>query len=164
MEENNIIEQKDKIKYMKMAILQAKKAGQLDEVPIGCVIVKGGKVLAKGYNKKHTKKNPLCHAEIIAINKAVKKIGDWRLEGCSLFVTLEPCIMCSGAIVSSRMQQVFFGAFEQKGGGCKSLYNLMENNGLNHTVKCEGGILQEECSHLINDYFKQKRKKKQKEQ
>lgn len=147
--------------YMKVAIGLAEKAFKKDDVPIGCVIVKDGRIIAEGYNKKEKKGNPLCHAEIIAINKAVKKIGDWRLNGCTLYVTLEPCPMCAGAIAGARVSRVVFGAYEPKSGCAGSLYDILSESGLNHKVECLGGVLKEECSELIKKYFASKRKAKE---
>ena len=145
---------------MKEAIRQAKKARALDETPIGAVVVKDGQVIARGCNKRETKGNSLCHAEIIAINKACKKIGDWRLEGCELYVTLEPCPMCAGAIIQSRIEKVYFGAYDYKAGCAESKINLFEENLFNHNVKVQGGILQNECSELLKDFFKELRLRK----
>ena len=145
---------------MEKALLLAKKAMNKNEVPIGCVIVKDDKVIASAYNKKERTKNPLNHAEMIAIKKAVKKIGDWRLNGCTMFVTLEPCPMCAGGIANARLDRVVFGAYEPKSGCAGSLYDILSNNGLNHTVEHVGGVLGERCATLLKEYFAQKRKKK----
>lgn len=147
-------------KWMKEAIKQAKKAAQKDEVPIGCVIVKDDQIIARAYNKREMKQCSTAHAEILAIEKACKKLGSWRLEDCDLYVTLEPCPMCSGAIIQSRIQNVIFGAYDPKGGCMGSNMNINDVRGFNHYPDIEGGILQDECSRLLKDFFKAKRKKK----
>ena len=146
-------------KFMQKALRQAHKALSLDEVPIGAVIVKDGKVIASGYNKVESTNIATEHAEIIAIRKACKKLGGWRLDGCEMFVTLEPCPMCAGAIVNARIKKVYFGAYEPKSGSAQSKHKVLTESGLNHTTLYEGGILQEECSSLLTNYFKSKRKK-----
>ena len=145
-------------KYMKEALKQAKKALALGEVPIGCVIVYEGQIIGRGYNRRNTDKNTLAHAEITAINKASKKIGDWRLEGCTLYVTLEPCPMCAGAIINSRIERVVFGAYDKKAGSCGSVVNLFELP-YNHKPELLGGVLEEECAELLSSFFKKLRKK-----
>ncbi|MBO5208146.1 MAG: tRNA adenosine(34) deaminase TadA [Lachnospiraceae bacterium] len=144
-------------KYMKEAIKQAKKAYALGEVPIGCVIVHDGKIIARGYNRRNTDKNTLAHAEITAINKASKKLGDWRLEECSLYVTLEPCQMCAGAIVQARVTEVIMGSMNPKAGCGGSILNLLEMQEFNHQVIVRRGILEEECSNLLTSFFKELR-------
>ena len=146
------------IKYMKEALKEAKKAELLDEVPIGCVIVKDDKVIARGHNIRESKKNPIGHAEIIAISKASKKLNSWRLENCDIYVTLEPCIMCSGAIIQSRIKHIYFGAFDPKGGALGSSIDVLKANNINHHPEVTSGVLQEECSSIISNYFKSKRK------
>lgn len=141
-------------KYMKEAIRQARKAGALGEVPIGCVIVYEGKIIGRGYNRRNTDKNTLAHAEITAINRASKKMGDWRLEGCTLYVTLEPCQMCAGAIVQARIDEVVMGAMNPKAGCCGSILNLLEVPDFNHQVRATRGVLEEECSRMLRDFFK----------
>ncbi len=148
------------IKYMKEALKEAKKAELIDEVPIGCVIVKDDKIIARGHNQRETKQSPIGHAEIIAINKASKKLKSWRLEGCDIYVTLEPCIMCSGAIIQSRINKVYYGASDPKGGALGSSINVLEANNINHHPKVVSGILKEECSSIITNYFKAKRQSK----
>lgn len=148
------------IKYMKEAIKEAKKAQLIDEVPIGCVIVKDDKIIARGHNQRETKQSPIGHAEIIAINKASKKLKSWRLEGCDIYVTLEPCIMCSGAIIQSRINKVYYGSSDPKGGALGSSINVLEANNINHHPKVVSGILKEECSSIITNYFKAKRQSK----
>ncbi|MBQ6806195.1 MAG: tRNA adenosine(34) deaminase TadA [Lachnospiraceae bacterium] len=144
-------------KYMKEAIKQAKKAYALGEVPIGCVIVHAGKIIARGYNRRNTDKNTLAHAEITAINRASKKLGDWRLEECSLYVTLEPCQMCAGAIVQARVTEVIMGSMNPKAGCGGSILNLLEMKEFNHQVIVRRGILEAECSNLLTTFFKELR-------
>ena len=145
---------------MKEAIRQAKKARALEEVPIGCVIVCDGKIIARGYNRRNTDKNTLSHAELNAIRKASKKLGDWRLEGCTMYVTLEPCQMCAGALVQSRIDRVVIGSMNPKAGCAGSVLNLLEMDGFNHKVEVEQGVLQEECSSMLSDFFRELREKK----
>ena len=144
---------------MKKALAQAQLAASKDEVPIGCVIVYKDKILSRAYNQREKKKSSLAHAEILAIEKACKKLGSWRLEDCTLYVTLEPCPMCTGAIIQSRIPRVVFGAYDPKGGCMGSCTNLLEVKGFNHYPTIEGGILQEECASLLKAFFRQKRKK-----
>lgn len=141
-------------KYMKAAITQAKKAMALGEVPIGCVIVYENKIIGRGYNRRNTDKNTLAHAEITAINKASKKIGDWRLEDCILYVTLEPCQMCSGAIVQARIPKVVMGCMNPKAGCAGSILNILNMPQFNHQVETTKGVLEEECSSLLKTFFK----------
>ena len=145
------------IKYMKEALKQAKKAYALGEVPIGCVIVYDDQIIAKGYNRRNTDKNTLAHAEITAINRASKKIGDWRLEGCTLYVTLEPCQMCSGAIVQSRITNVVMGCMNPKAGCGGSILNILEMPEFNHQVNVTRGVMEEECSQILQEFFKELR-------
>ena len=147
-------------KYMREAIRQAKKAWALDEVPIGCVFVFDGKIIARGYNRRNTDRNTLSHAELNAIKKASKKLGDWRLEGCTMYVTLEPCQMCAGAIVQARIDEVVIGSMNPKAGCAGSVLNLLDIPQFNHQVKITRGILQEECSALLSDFFRELRKRK----
>lgn len=144
-------------KYMKEALKQAKKAYLLGEVPIGCVIVYDGKIIGRGYNRRNTDKNTLAHAEMTAIRKASSKIGDWRLEGCTLYVTLEPCQMCSGAIVQARITEVVMGSMNPKAGCGGSILNILEMPQFNHQVKVTRGILEEECSQMLTTFFKELR-------
>lgn len=146
------------IKYMTMALLEAKKSFNEDEVPIGAVLVKDGQVIAKAHNKIEQKQQAIAHAEILAIEKASKKLKSWRLDGVEMYVTLEPCPMCAGAIVNSRIDKVYFGAFEKKSGSAESKFKILSDSGLNHKTLYEGGILENECSTLIKSYFKGKRK------
>ncbi len=149
-------------KYMKAAIKEAEKAYNLDEVPIGCVIVREGKIIARGYNRRNTDKNTLAHAELTAIKKASRKCGDWRLEDCTMYVTLEPCQMCAGAIVQSRMQKVVIAAMNPKAGCAGSVLNLLQMPGFNHQVEIETGVLQEECAAMLSRFFAELREKKKK--
>lgn len=144
-------------KYMKEAIKQAKKAYLLREVPIGCVVVYENKIIGRGYNRRNTDKNTLAHAEITAINKASKKIGDWRLEGCTLYVTLEPCQMCSGAIVQARIPQVVIGSMNPKAGCAGSVINLLDMKEFNHQVQIITGIMETKCSEMLITFFKELR-------
>jgi tRNA(adenine34) deaminase len=146
------IEQEDN-KYMKAAIAQAKKAYKLGEVPIGCVIVYEGKIIGRGYNRRNTDKTPLAHAEITAIKKAVKVMKDWRLEECKLYVTLEPCQMCAGAIVQARIPEVIMAAENPKAGCAGSVMDILNNPDFNHQVTVKKGVLKEECSKLLKDFF-----------
>ena len=147
-------------KYMKEAIRQAKKAKALDEVPIGCVIVYEDKIIARGYNRRNTDKNTLSHAELNEIRKASKKLGDWRLEGCTMYITLEPCQMCAGAIVQARVSRVVIGSMNPKAGCAGSVLNILQMDRFNHQVELTKGVLQEECSTMLSDFFKELREKK----
>ena len=147
---------------MKEAIRQAKKAEALEEVPIGCVIVHEGKIIARGYNRRNTDKNTLSHAELNAIRKASKKLGDWRLEGCTMYVTLEPCQMCSGAIVQSRMTRVVVGCMNPKAGCAGSILNLLDMPEFNHQVELTTGVMEEECSQMMKSFFKELREARKK--
>ena len=150
-------------KYMKAAIRQAKKAYAIGEVPIGCVIVCEDKIVGRGYNRRNTDKNTLSHAEITAINKASKKTGDWRLEGCTLYVTLEPCQMCAGACVQARIDRVVIGSMSPKSGCAGSVLNILQMEQFNHQVEITSGILEEECSKMLSDFFAKLREKNKKE-
>lgn len=145
-------------KYMMEAIEEAKKAFVIDEVPIGAVIVHEGKIIGRGYNRRNTDHNPLCHAEIIAINQAAKFIGDWRIENCTLYVTVEPCPMCAGAIVQARIPTVVFGAANKKAGCAGSVLNVLQEPRLNHRAEVIEGVLFDECSDLMKKFFKRFRK------
>lgn len=149
------------VKYMKLALLQAMKAKKIDEVPIGAVIVYNGKVIARAFNKTEKSKLATSHAEILAINKACKKLNSWRLLDCEMYVTVEPCAMCAGAIANARMKKVYFGAYEKKSGCAVSKYSVLTDNGLNHSTEYEGGVLEKECVQILQDYFKDKRTKSQ---
>lgn len=150
-------------KYMKEAIRQAKKAYQREETPIGCVIAYEGRIIARGYNKRNWKKNTLAHAEIIAINKASRIIGDWRLENCTMYVTLEPCPMCAGAIVQARIPRVVVGSMNPKAGCAGSVINLLQTPRFNHQAELTTGVLADECSRLMTGFFKELRQKRKKE-
>lgn len=147
-------------KYMRAALREAKKAYALGEVPIGCVLVAEGRIIARGYNRRKTDHNTLSHAELNAIRKASKKTGDWRLEQCTMYVTLEPCQMCAGAIVQARIPKVYIGTMNPKAGCAGSLLNLLQFPAFNHQVEIESGILQEECAALLSGFFKEMRQKK----
>ena len=158
MEENEKLKLDEK--YMRAAIKQAQKAYAINETPIGCVIVYEGKIIGRGYNRRNTDKDPLAHAEIKAIKKASKKMGDWRLEQCTMYVTLEPCQMCAGAIVQSRMKKVVIGSMNPKAGCAGSVLNLLQMQQFNHQVEIEKGVLGEECSAMLSTFFKDLRQKK----
>ncbi|EOT22467.1 hypothetical protein C805_03316 [Eubacterium sp. 14-2] len=147
-------------KFMKAAIREARKAEKIQEVPIGCVIVYENKIIARGYNRRNTDKNTLAHAELSAIKKASKKLGDWRLEGCTMYVTLEPCQMCAGAIVQSRMDRVVMGSMNPKAGCAGSVLNLLQISAFNHQVELVRGILEEECSTMLSEFFRKLRETK----
>lgn len=150
-------------KFMKAALREAKKAEKLEEVPIGCVIVYEGKIIARGYNRRNTDKNTLAHAELLAIKKASKKLGDWRLEGCTLYVTLEPCQMCAGAIVQARLDKVVIGSMNPKAGCAGSVLNLLQISAFNHQVEIEKGVLETECSTMLSSFFRALREKRKQE-
>ena len=147
-------------KFMKAAITQARKAYTIDEVPIGCVIVQNDKIIARGYNRRNIDKNTLAHAELSAIRKASKKTGDWRLEDCTMYVTLEPCQMCAGAIVQSRMKRVVIGSMNAKAGCAGSVLNLLQMQQFNHHVEITWGVREEECSQMLSQFFRELRKRK----
>ena len=150
-------------RYMKEAIRQAKKAEAVGDVPIGCVIVFEDKIIARAYNQRNKKKTTLAHAELLAIQKASKKLGDWRLEECTMYITLEPCQMCAGAIVQARIPKVVIGAMNPKAGCAGSVLNILQVDKFNHQVEIEQGVLKEECSQMLSDFFRQLRKKKKEE-
>lgn len=143
---------------MREAILLAQKARKKDEVPVGAVIVKDGKIISRAYNKREKSKDATSHAEILAIRKACRKLKDFRLIDCDIYVTLEPCLMCLGAIENARLNNLYFGAYNNKNDAIKT-EELVKVAGLNHNLKVQGGILQEECSNLVSSYFKEKRNK-----
>jgi tRNA(adenine34) deaminase len=145
-------------KFMMSALKEAQKAYAILEVPVGCVIVKDGKIIARGHNVRELEQSIVGHAELVAIKKASKKLGSWRLEDCDIYVTLEPCSMCSGAIIQSRIKNLYFGAFDPKTGACGSVLNLFEHN-FNHKVNVTGGIMEEECSRIIKEFFRELRQK-----
>ena len=144
-------------KFMKEALKEAMKALKKDEVPVGCVIVKDNKIVGRGYDKRESTNDPSAHSEIIAIRKAAKKLGDWRLENCDLYVTLEPCAMCLGASILARIRRIIYGAENPKFGAISSVVNLL-NYKWNHKIKIVSGILKDECSEILKEYFRNKRK------
>ena len=146
--------------FMKEALKEAKKALKLEEIPVGAVIVKDGKIIARGYNKKEIKKDATRHAEILAIEKASEKLDNWRLIDCEMYVTVEPCVMCAGAILSSRIKKVYIGTEDNRMGAVGSVLNLFDDYTFNHKVEYEKGILKNDCESLIKDFFKYLRKKK----
>ena len=143
--------------FMKKALHQAKRAAAKGEIPIGCVIVCGGKVIARGFNERLTRKSTLAHAELTAIDRASRKLGDWRLEGCTMYVTLEPCQMCAGALVQSRIDAVVIGCMSPKSGSAGTLINILENPDFNHQVEIRTGVLGEECSVMLKEFFRELR-------
>ena len=147
---------------MREAVRQAKKAWKLGEVPIGCVIVYEGKIIGRGYNRRTTDGNVLAHAEIIAIRKACRAMGDWRLEGCTMYVTLEPCPMCAGAIVQARIPKVVIGCMNPKAGCAGSVLDMLHVPGFNHQAEVAEGVLEQECSKLMSDFFQNLRERKKK--
>ena len=157
---NAVPDEKADKKFMRAAIAQARRAEKLDEVPIGCVIVYEGKIIARGYNRRNTDLNTISHAEINAIRKASKKLGDWRLEGCTIYITLEPCQMCSGAIVQSRIDRCVIGAMNPKAGCAGSVMNLLQIAQFNHQVEITRGVLEEECSSMLSSFFRRLRDNK----
>lgn len=144
--------------FMRQAVLLAQKAASLDEVPVGAVVVQNDKVIARAYNTKNKKKDALLHAEMSALRKAQKKLGDWHLNDCDLYVTLEPCPMCAGACINTRLRTIYFGAYDEKAGCCGTLYNLPQDTRFNHRPNVVGGVLEQECSTLLTQFFKNKRK------
>ena len=147
-------------KFMKEAIRQAKKAEAIGDVPIGCVIVSDGRIIARGYNKRNKNKTVLAHAELLAMSKACRKAGDWRLEDCTMYITLEPCQMCAGAIVQARIPRVVIGSMNPKAGCGGSILNLLQMKEFNHQVEVTRGVLEEECSEMLSAFFRKLRQKK----
>ena len=145
---------------MKEALAEAKKAAAAGEVPVGAVIVKDGEIIGRGHNETETAKDPTAHAEMIAIRQAAKNLGGWRLTGCTMYVTTEPCSMCAGAIVWSRISRLFIGTMDPKSGACGSVFNIPQESRLNHFVEIETGLMQEECISLMKSFFKELRKRK----
>lgn len=143
---------------MKASLKEAQKALLKGEVPIGAVVVRDGKIIARAHNLRERKNDATCHAELLAIRKACKKVGGWRLDDCELYVTLEPCIMCAGAILNARIKKVYYGAKEPKGGACESKFSLLSSGVLNWQTDFQGGVLEEKCSSLLTDFFKERRK------
>lgn len=164
-EQIDLVKYKKDENYMKEAMKQAKKAAKLMEVPIGCVIVYEDQIIARGYNRRNTDKNTISHAEMNAIKKASKKMGDWRLEDCTMYITLEPCQMCAGAIVQARVNRVVIGSMNPKAGCAGSILNLLEMEQFNHQVEVTRGIMEEQCSQMLSNFFKELRvwKKQQKQ-
>lgn len=152
--------EEEKETFMKEALKEAEKAKKIAEVPIGAVIVKDKEVIARGYNQRETSNRAITHAEILAIEEANQTLDNWRLEDCALFVTVEPCVMCSGAIVMSRIPHVYYGASDYKGGTAETLMNLLEEEQFNHQATVEAGVLQEECSHLLTSFFRDLRQRR----
>lgn len=148
-----------KNEFMREALRQAKKAAAIGEMPVGAVIVRDGEIISRGYNKRESKKNALLHAEMIAIDRACRKLGGWRLPGCEMYVTLEPCPMCAGAILNSRIEKVYYGASDEKSGCTGSRINLLDMNLCNYSVETQGGNMQEECTAVIKEFFKNLRKR-----
>ena len=151
-------------KFMKEAIRQAKKAEAIGDVPIGCVIVSDGRIIARGYNKRNKNKTVLAHAELLAMSKACRKAGDWRLEDCTMYITLEPCQMCAGAIVQARIPRVVIGSMNPKAGCGGSILNLLQMKEFNHQVEVTRGVLEEECSEMLSAFFRKLRQKKKEKQ
>lgn len=147
-------------KFMKEALIEARKAYDLGEIPIGAVVVRDGQVIARGHNLTETTKDPTAHAEMIAIREAARFLGGWRLVGCSMYVTVEPCSMCTGAMIWSRIENLYIGTMDPKAGACGSVFNIAEEDRLNHRINVERGILGEECSSIMKEFFKELRKKK----
>ena len=156
------MDKKSDIKFMKEAIKEAIKAYKKDEVPVGAVIVKDGKVIARGYNIKETKLDTTKHAEIIAIQKASKKLNTWRLSGCTMYVTLEPCVMCTGALIQARVDRLVIGTMDEKTGACGSVLNILQDYKFNHVVEVEKGVMEAECKEILQKFFKELRKRKNK--
>lgn len=144
--------------FMKKALLQAQRAAARDEAPIGAVVVRDGTIIARAYNRRECDKDPVGHAEILALRKAARKLGGWRLIDCDIYVTLEPCAMCTGAMVNARIRALYFGAYDPKAGACGSIMDVLGNTALNHKVRVMGGILEKPCGAILTRYFKQKRK------
>lgn len=149
-------------KYMKEALNQAKKAYEKGEIPVGAVIVKEHKIIARAYNEKEYKLDTTKHAEILAIQKASKKLKAWRLQDCDMYVTLEPCSMCAGALIQARVRKLYIGTMDKKTGACGSVLNLLKDYTFNHKVEVESGILQKECENILKNFFKELREKKKK--
>lgn len=148
-------------KFMKMALKEAEKARDIGEVPIGAIVVKDGIVVGRGFNKTETTKDPTAHAEMEAIRMAAKTLRGWRLIGCDLYVTCEPCSMCAGAIVWSRIKNLYIGTMDPKAGACGSVFNIVQEEKLNHNVNIQTGLLQDECSKILKDFFKNLRRTKE---
>ena len=149
-------------KFMREAIKQAKKAAAIGEMPVGAVVVRGDEIISRAYNRRETKKNALLHAEMTAIDRACRKLGGWRLPGCELYVTLEPCPMCAGAILNSRIEHIYFGADDPKSGCAGSVLNLLDMNLCNYRTRVTSGVMEEECRDIIKIFFRELRERKQK--
>ena len=160
MEKRSSLTQEQKEYFMKEAIKEAKKAEQMAEVPIGAIVVYQGEIIGRGHNQRETQQQAAAHAEMFAIQEACEKVGSWRLEKTQLFVTLEPCVMCSGALQLARVEEIYFGAFDPKGGACGSLLNIATDERFNHWSYVESGILAEECGQLLSQFFKKLREAK----
>lgn len=158
--EHNKEYSKDQLRFMKEAVRQAKKAERIMEVPIGCVIVYQGEIIARGYNRRNIDKNTLSHAELNAIRKASKKLGDWRLDDCDMYVTLEPCQMCAGAIVQSRVRKVYIACMNPKAGCAGSVLNLLDVKAFNHQVEIDVGLMGDSCSNMLSEFFQKLREQK----
>lgn len=158
-----MLEEKINNKYMKEALKEAKKAYDKEEIPVGAIIVKDNKIIARAHNIKELKKDTTKHAEIIAIQKASKKLETWRLEGCTMYVTLEPCVMCTGAIIQARLDKLVIGAMDEKTGACGSVLNILKDYKFNHIVEVEKGIMEGECREILQQFFKMLRKRKKSE-
>ena len=143
---------------MKAALIEARKAQKKNEVPVGAVIALDGKIIARAHNVRMTAADPTAHAEVLALRKAGKKLGHWNLEGCDLYVTKEPCVMCSGAIVLSRIRKVWYGAYDKRFGCCGTVYNLAADKTFNHRAEVEGGVMECECATMLTEFFKERRK------
>lgn len=157
---NSTTETPQEIKFMEAAIDEAQQAGILDEVPIGAVVVKDGQIIGRGHNMREKFQDATYHAEVLAIMEACQNLHSWRLEDCDLYVTLEPCIMCSGAIINSRIRSVYYGAADPKAGAVDSLYHLLNDQRLNHQVNVVSGVLGEQCSQMLKNFFRAIRKKR----
>ena len=144
--------------FVKEALKEARKAERIGEVPVGAIIVQNGKIIARGYNKNITSNDPTAHAEIVALRKAAKKLKNYRLNGCGIYVTIEPCTMCAGALVWARISELVFGAWDAKAGACGSIADIVNNKKLNHRIKTTGGVLEPECRTIIQKFFRKKRR------
>ena len=151
------------IEYMQEALKEARKALEFDEIPVGALVVKDDEIIGRGFNRRDTDNSPFAHAELLAIQKAAEKLGSWRLDGCTLYVTLEPCPMCAGAIVQCRLKAIVYGADDPKAGAAGSLYNIPEDPRFAHSCKVTSGILENECKDLLSDFFKKRREKQKKQ-
>ncbi|MCL2389477.1 MAG: tRNA adenosine(34) deaminase TadA [Elusimicrobia bacterium] len=150
---------KDDVFFMRAALRECQKAVNSGEVPVGAVIVKDGKIIARGFNKNITATDPTAHAEIVALRRAAKKLGNYRLNDCTIYVTLEPCAMCASALVHARIKKIVYGAPDPKAGACGSIFNIARHEKLNHKIELSSGALEDECSKMLKDFFKSKRQK-----